>query len=110
MSSARAKSTMARMTTSGTPAATPQPSHEMVHWEYDSSAEGQGFVSFAAVLIGLAAVLNTINGIAAIGKSKYFVRDANFVFGDLKTWGWVVLVLGIVQFFAVAAIWRGASW
>jgi len=82
----------------------------MVHWEYDSSGEGQVFVSLAAVMIALAAVLNTIYGIAAISKSHFFVADAKYVVGDLATWGWFVLALGIVQLLAAAAIWRGAAW
>jgi len=99
------------MATSGTPAATPQHgNHEMVHWEYDDSLEGQGFVSFAAVMIVLAGVLNVLYGIAAIDKSSFFVTDAKYVFGDLATWGWIVAVLGAVQLFAAVAIWRGAAW
>ena len=81
-----------------------------VQWEYDSSQEGQGFVTFAGIMIALAAVLNTLYGIAAIGKSSFFVNDAKYVFGDLKTWGWLVLALGVIQFFAAAAIWQGAPW
>ncbi len=83
---------------------------ETVRWEYDTSQEGQGFVTFAGVMIAMAAVLNTLYGIAAISKSSFFVNDAKYVFGDLKTWGWFVLALGVLQFFAAAAIWRGAPW
>ena len=88
----------------------PQPPHEMVHWEYDPSLEGQGFVSFAAVMIVLAGVLNTLYGIAAIDGARFFVADPKYVFGDLATWGWVAVVLGVVQLFAAVAIWRGAGW
>jgi hypothetical protein len=114
MPSGRAKATIERMATSGTPAATPQPSpegaHEVVHWEYDASQEGQGFVAFAAVMIALAGVLNTLYGVAAIDEARFFVADANYVFGDLGTWGWFVVILGVVQLLAAAAIWRGAGW
>jgi hypothetical protein len=82
----------------------------MVQWEYDSSQEGQGFVTFAGVMIAIAAVINTLYGIAAIGKSSFFVNDAKYVFGNLATWGWFVLAFGVLQFLAAFAIWRGASW
>jgi hypothetical protein len=82
----------------------------MVHWEYDSSPEGQGFVTFAGVMIAIAAVINVLYGIAAIDKANFFEPNAKYVFGDLATWGWFVLVLGLVQFLAALAIWRGAAW
>jgi uncharacterized membrane protein (DUF2068 family) len=84
--------------------------HEMVHWEYDPSQEGQGFVTFAGVIIAIAAVLNTLYGIAAIDKAQFFDNNAKYVFGDLATWGWLVLAFGILQFIAAFAIWRGAGW
>jgi hypothetical protein len=78
-------------------------------YEYDDS-HSQGLVTFAGVMIMIAAVLNTLYGIAAIDKANFFVNDAKYVFADLATFGWFVLVLGIVQFFAALAIWRGVSW
>jgi len=77
--------------------------------EYDD-ARGQGLVTFAGVMIMIAAVLNTLYGIAAIDDANVFVKNARFVFADLNTLGWFLLALGIVQFFAALAIWRGVSW
>jgi hypothetical protein len=84
--------------------------HEIVYWQYDDSQEGQGFVTFAGIMIAIAAVVNVIYGIAAIDDSSVFVGDAKYVFADLATWGWFLLVLGVVQGFAALAIWRGAAW
>jgi hypothetical protein len=69
-------------------------------YDYDD-AHGQGLVTFAGVMLMIAAVLNTLYGIAAIDKANFFVHDARYVFGDLNTWGWFLLAF---------AIWRGASW
>lgn len=78
---------------------------------YDpDDAHGQGLVTFAGVMLMIAGVLNTLYGIAAIDKANVFVHNARYVFGDLRTWGWFVLALGVVQFLAALAIWRGASW
>ena len=41
--------------------------------------------------------LNTIEGIAAISNAHIFVHNTSYVFGDLNTWGWIVLCLGVVQ-------------
>ena len=78
---------------------------------YDADdPHGQGLVTFAGVMLMIAAVLNTLYGIAAIDKANVFVQHARYVFGDLSTWGWFVLALGVLQFFAALAIWRGAPW
>jgi hypothetical protein len=69
---------------------------------HDRSAEererGDSWLAFAAVLIAIAAVLNTIGGIAAISDSKFYVHDAKYVMGSLHSWGWTVLIIGILQF------------
>jgi hypothetical protein len=64
-------------------------------------------VTFAGVMITIAAVLNTLYGIAAIDNANFYANDAQHVFADLRTWGWFLLALGVLQFFAALAIWRG---
>jgi hypothetical protein len=77
--------------------------------EYED-AHGQGLVTFAGVMLMIAAVLNTLYGIAAIDKANFFVNDAKYVFGNLNTWGWFLVALGVLQYFAAFAIWRGTGW
>jgi hypothetical protein len=79
------------------------------YYDYDD-AHGQGLVTFAGVMLMIAAVLNTLFGIAAIDKANVFVHNARYVFLDLQSWGWFVLALGVAQFFAALAIWRGVPW
>ena len=80
-------------------------------FEYDADDEhGQGLVTFAGVMLMIAAVLNTLYGIAAIDNAHVFVNNAKYVFGDLNTWGWFLLALGVLQFVAAIAIWRGTPW
>ena len=57
----------------------------------------QGWVMFAGVLLLTLGTINVIEGIAAIGNAHFYVGNANYVFGDLKTWGWIVLILGALQ-------------
>ena len=63
---------------------------------YDDE-RGQGWVMFAGVLLLLLGTLNVIDGIAAIGNAHFYVANAHYVFADLKTWGWIILVLGVLQ-------------
>jgi uncharacterized membrane protein (DUF2068 family) len=76
----------------------------------DDDPHGQGLVTFAGVMLMIAGILNTLFGIAAIDKANVFTQHARYVFGDLSTFGWFVLALGILQLFAAFAIWRGAAW
>jgi hypothetical protein len=90
---------------------TPVGGRETGDLQYDYDDEhGQGLVTFAGVMLMIAAVLNTLYGIAAIDSANVFVHNARYVFGDLNTWGWFLVALGVLQFFAAFAIWRGVSW
>ena len=66
-----------------------------------------GWVTFAGVLLMIAGVLNVIWGIAAIADSSFFVEDTRYILSGLNTWGWVALILGILQVFAAFSLWSG---
>jgi hypothetical protein len=50
---------------------------------------------------------NLIDGIAAIANSHFFIANAHYVIGDLRAWGWVVLILGALQPLAAAGVVAG---
>lgn len=66
--------------------------------------KGLGRAIFAATLLGVGGVLNVVYGIAGIGDSNFFVNDVEFIFGSLKTWGWLTLLLGIIQLVASVSL------
>jgi hypothetical protein len=68
---------------------------------------GSGWITFAAVVIMIVAILNIIDGIAAISTSGFFVADARYVFSDLNTWGWILLGLGVLQMVVGFGVWTG---
>jgi hypothetical protein len=70
-------------------------------------ARGIGRSFFAATLLVVGGVLNIIWGIAAIGNSSFFTHNAHYVFSNLKTWGWVTLILGILELIASVSLVRG---
>jgi hypothetical protein len=74
---------------------------------YADDAKGAGWITFAGIMIILVAILNMIDGIAAISNSKFFVANAKYVFSDLNTWGWIVLTLGVLQLLVGFGIWAG---
>ena len=58
---------------------------------------GRGWVVFAGVLLLMLGTINVIEGISAIGSANFYVANAHYVFGDLNTWGWIALCLGVLQ-------------
>jgi hypothetical protein len=53
---------------------------------------------FAAILLMIAGVLNVIYGIAAISEAHFFTDAGNhFVFSSLNTWGWITVILGVIE-------------
>jgi hypothetical protein len=66
---------------------------------------GQGWVTFAGVMLAIIGTLNVIGGIGAIDNSHFYAGNAHYIFSDLNTWGWVVLLTGSVQVLAAFGIW-----
>ena len=77
---------------------------------YGGDGSGVGWVVFAASMLGLSALWNVFDGIAAISGAHVFVGNANYVFSDLNTWGWIVLCLGILQGAAALVVVTGSEW
>ena len=77
----------------------------------DSAAttHGVGWVLFAGIMILMVGFLNVIYGIAAIDESSFFVQDTKFILSGLQTWGWVTLILGVIQVIAAYSIWNGGT-
>ena len=66
------------------------------------------FASFMMMLLG---VFQAMAGLVGIFKDDFFVVTANhLVVFDYKTWGWIMLVMGIIIFMAGLELLRGAMW
>lgn len=68
---------------------------------------GVGLVIFAGIMLLVVGIFNLIDGIAAIANSHVFFANATYVLGDLKTWGWIALILGIIQILAGGGVMVG---
>jgi hypothetical protein len=75
-----------------------------------TESRGAGRALFAAVLLMVGGVLNIVYGIAAIGNSHFFVANQHYVFSNLKTWGWITLILGILELGASFSLLSGGSY
>src|SRR6478735_1752139 len=68
-----------------------------------------GWWVFAAILLVVAGTLNIIWGIAAIGDSTFFVANQKYIFSGLHTWGWVALILGVIEVIAAVSLVLGGG-
>jgi hypothetical protein len=58
---------------------------------------GAGRVVFAGVLLLVAGTLNVIYGIGSLDDANIFINDRRFIFTNLNTLGWVLIILGAIQ-------------
>lgn len=70
---------------------------------------GAGWVMFAGIMLLIVGVLNVIYGIAAVGDSKFFVHETQYILSGLNTWGWVTIILGALEILAAFSIWSGGG-
>jgi hypothetical protein len=90
-------------------------SAEARRWERSSQGDsgappGEGWVLFAGIMLMIAGTLNFIYGIAAIGNSHFYASNARYVISELNTWGWVIAVIGAIQFCVALGIWVRSPW
>ena len=64
-----------------------------------------GWTTFAAIWLVIAGSFNVVEGITAIHRGNYFANE--FLFSTQDTWGWVLLIFGIVQLAAGLMVFSG---
>ena len=69
--------------------------------------QGGGLIFFACVLLLVVGFFNIIEGISAIANSHIFTANAHYVFANLRTWGWITLIIGVLQLIAAGGIVTG---
>ena len=68
---------------------------------------GEGWVAFAGVMLMILGFLNFVYGIAAIDNSAFFTDEGRYViFTDLNTWGWILLIVGVLQVIGAFSVWN----
>jgi hypothetical protein len=71
---------------------------------YDTYPDrGDGWLSFSAVMLFLVGSLNVFQGLLLIVKDEIYVTgpdESVVVVGDVTTWGWVILILGVLEIVA----------
>src|SRR4026207_1187377 len=63
----------------------------------ESQMRGSGRVAFAGFVLLIAGTINIIYGIGALDDARIYVNDTRFIFTNLNTMGWALIILGVVQ-------------
>ena len=74
-----------------------------------AEGRGLGLIVFASILLFVDGFFNMIYGIAAIHQSHVFIANAHYVFGNLRAWGWITLIIAILQLGAGAGVMAGSQ-
>lgn len=70
-----------------------------------------GGILFAAVMMTVTGVFQTIAGLTAIVGDEFFVVAKDYAFAiDTTAWGWIHLTLGGVVFLAGLSLFAGRTW
>jgi hypothetical protein len=87
------------------------PSRPMTSSDQRESPWASGLTVLAATFLILAGIWHVIAGIAAVVHDDVYLATPNYIYSfDLTAWGWVHLLLGIVQVVAGFAVLKGQMW
>ena len=75
----------------------------------DNESGVTGWWVFAGILLGLAGFLNIVWGIAGVSNSKFFTANSVWVVSSLHTWGWITLIIGVIQIIAAFSLFSGGG-
>jgi hypothetical protein len=71
--------------------------------------KGTARAVFVATLLLLAGTLNIIYGIGAVSNAHFF-DNTQYVFASLHAWGWITIIVGIVQLTAGFSLFSGNTY
>ena len=74
----------------------------------ERSMRGVGSAWFVGVLLLIVGTLNLFYGIAAVADSSFYAAGERYVFSGLHTWGWITIILSVIQFTAAFSLFAGS--
>jgi hypothetical protein len=75
------------------------------------SSTWSGWIAFAGWLMVIIGVLDFFEGMIAVIRGQYFVLTANqIIVFNVRTWGWITLIWGVVVVLAGLGLLSGAGW
>jgi hypothetical protein len=75
------------------------------------SSTWSGWIGFTGCLVLVIGVANFIEGLIAVIRGQYYVlTSSQVIVFDVKTWGWIMILWGIIVAFAGLGLLAGAGW
>ena len=71
---------------------------------------GVGVLLFAATWLLVIGLLNLFYAISVIAGSEIFITTAGWLVGDARPWGWLMLIVALLQLVAAGGIFAGRRW
>jgi hypothetical protein len=81
--------------------------------EYEPKVSGWavGGATFAATMLVVMGIFQSIAGLAAIFDDQFYVVTQNYAFDlDVSAWGWIHLIVGILLVLTGYFLFTGATW
>jgi hypothetical protein len=72
-----------------------------------------GWKMFAGIMLMIVGFLNAFDGLVAITQTNYIRRNTGGLLpitNNVKTWGWVALIIGVIIILAAFGVLSGATW
>ena len=69
-----------------------------------------GWIAFAGIVMMIIGGLDAIQGLVAIIDDNYYVSHTGIVFESKDSWGWIMLIWGVIVAFAGYGLLAGANW
>jgi hypothetical protein len=72
-----------------------------------------GWKMFAGIMLMIVGFMNVFDGLVAITQSNYISRNTGGLLpltNNVKNWGWVELILGVIVVLAAFGVLSGATW
>ena len=71
---------------------------------------GTGRAVFIASLLLFVGTLNLFYGIGALGDAHIYVGETRLIFNNLHTYGWVLIILGVIQLTGGLSLFAGNTY
>ena len=76
-----------------------------------TSERWSGWISFAGLMILIIGGLDFFEGLIAVIRGQYYaVTPSQIVVVDLTTWGWIMMIWGVLLVLAGLGLLSGATW
>jgi hypothetical protein len=70
-----------------------------------------GLLSFAAFLMSIVGFFNIVDGLTSLTKRSFYLVPSNkLLIFNFTAWGWIWIIVGIVQIFVGASILARGTW